>query len=176
MSSNMTMGTIAGYVYEDGVGFVGVAEIELPNVDFETFEMKGLGLLGSAEYGALAQFKPMKMKMKFTETGEEFYVLSDQRIHDITIEVAKQLYEFDGREIPVTGISYNVKFEPLTRQGGTVAPATQQNVEVEGSVFAFKEYINGVLEQHIDVRNFIYIGHDGVDRAAPIRKALKMPN
>ncbi len=172
----LTMGTIAGLVYEDGVGYLGVAEIEMPSVDFETFEMKGLGLCGSAEYGALAQFKPMKMKMKFTETGEEFYVLSDQRIHDLTIEVAKQDYDFQEGEIPVTGISYNMKFEPLTRQGGTIAPATQQNVEVEGSVFALKEYINGVLEQHIDVRNYIYIGHDGVDRAAPIRKALKMPN
>ncbi len=172
----VTEGTIAAYVYEDGVGFLGLADIDMPDVNFKTFEMSGLGMCGSANYGALCQFEPMTSKLNFRDTSEAYYVLSDQRMHMLTLEVAKQDHDYQAGEIPVTGIKYIMQFEPIKRTGGNVAPATPQKTSVEGSVFMLKEFVNGKLEQHIDVINYIYIGHDGVDRAAPIRKALNMPN
>lgn len=33
----VTEGTIAAYVYEDGVGFLGLADIDMPDVNFKTF-------------------------------------------------------------------------------------------------------------------------------------------
>lgn len=167
-------GTIAAYVYENGAQFLGMAKVDLPDIEFKTFTSSGLGMCGDMEHGALCQFKPMKMTLHFRDTNEAFYALSDQRIHQITLEVAKQVHEYQAGEIPVTGIKYIVDFEPLKTTGGSAEPATPQNVTVEGSVSMLKEFIGGKLERHIDVINYIYIGHDGVDRAAPIRKALNM--
>lgn len=173
--SQVIEGTIAAYVYEDGAGFLGLADIDMPDIEYETFEMKGLGLCGTADYSALCQFKPMRMTLNFRDSNDAYYALGDQRMHMLTLEVAKQDHEFQAGEIPVTHVKYIVQCEPVKLSGGKIAPASQQSVSVEMSVFMVKEFIDDKLERHIDVVNYINIGHDGVDRAAPIRAALNMP-
>lgn len=171
--AKITEGTIAAYVYEDGAGFLGLQEITMPDIKHTTFEMSGLGMMGKANYGALSQVEPMNMTMNFRDTSAAFYKLSEQRVHIITLEVAKQAHDRQGGEIPVTSIKYVIRCEPIGTTGGSVKPATPQNVSIEFSVFALKEFVDGKLQRHIDIDNYID-ETNGVDRAAPIRKALNM--
>ena len=60
---NQIEGTIAAYIYEDGKQYLGVADVSMPDIEYATFQLSGLGLCGEAEYGALCQFKPMKMTL-----------------------------------------------------------------------------------------------------------------
>lgn len=167
-------GTIAARVYENGTQFMGLAKVTLPDVDYEIFSIKGLGLCGEMERPALSQFKPLTMTLEFWETSSSFYILSDQREHEITLAVAKQAHQLQAGEIPVSGNKYIFRCMPKKRTGGTVEPASQQNVTIDFAVAMMKETIGGKIVQHIDVDNYIFQGPDGIDRAAPIRKALGM--
>jgi len=169
----MIEGTIAAYVYEDGAGFLGLQEITMPDIEHTTFEMSGLGMMGKANYGVLSQVEPMNMTMSFRDTSSAFYTLSEQRVHIITLEVAKQAHDRQAGEIPVTGIKYVVRCEPTKTTGGSIKPATPQNVSIDFSVFAIQEFVDGKPQRHIDIDNYID-ETNGVDRAAPIRKALNM--
>lgn len=167
-------GTITGRVYENGTQFMGLAKVTLPDVDFEIFSIKGLGLCGEMERPALGQFKPLTLTLEFWETSSSFYILGDQREHEITLDVAKQVHNLRAGEIPTSGDKYVFRCMPKKRTGGTVENASQQNVSLDFAVAMMKEMIDGKIVQHIDVDNYIFKGYDGVDRAAPIRKALGM--
>ncbi|MCM1486786.1 MAG: phage major tail tube protein [Firmicutes bacterium] len=167
-------GTLAAAIYEDGKQYLGLASVKMPDIEYGTFTLSGLGLCGEAEYGALCQFKPMKMTLNFSETSEAFHLLSEQRMHMITIDVCKQTHDYSGRQLHTTGVKHVLQVQPLKKEGGTIAPASQQNVAVEFSVFMHKEMIDEKVVRHIDVINYINVGYDGVDIAEPIRKALGM--
>lgn len=167
-------GTIAGRLYESGRDYLGITEVTLPKLEFETFEMKGLGLCGSANYSALSQFKPMTVTFTFRDICTGLHVLADQRMHNLTLCVAKQDFDKQAVEIPVSDSKYEFRCEPISTDYGKVAPASQQNPTVEMAVFMIKHTIDDVIKLHIDVTNYIYVGNDGVDRAAPIRRALNM--
>lgn len=167
-------GTLAAAVYEDGKQFMGVSDLNLPDTEYATFTLTGLGLCGEAEYGALCQFKPMKMTLNFSETSESFYLLSDQRMHLITLDVCKQTHDYSGRQLHTTGVKHVLQVQPIKTAGGSVAPAKQQNVSVEFSVFMHKEIVDGRVMRYIDIINYINQGYDGKDIAEPIRKAIGM--
>lgn len=171
---NQIEGTIAAYIYEDGKQYLGVADVSMPDIEYATFQLSGLGLCGEAEYGVLCQFKPMKMTLNFSETSEAHYILSEQRMHMLTLNVCKQTHDYSERQLHTAGMKYVMQVQPIKSAGGTIAPAKQQNVSTEFSVFMLKEFIDEKVVRHIDVINYINIGYNGVDIAAPIRKALGM--
>lgn len=172
--SNVETGTIACACYEDGNIFLGVAEIGLPDIEFETFNVSGLSLMGSIELPAVGQVKPMKMTVKFTDANEAQYKLAEPRAHLLDLRVRKTGYESTTSELTQTNHRYLIQCFPLKSSGGTIAPVASQGASGEYAVTSIKEFRNDNLCRHIDVIKMIYDDGSGVDRFAEIRKHLGM--
>lgn len=167
-------GTIAARVYEDGKHYLGIAEIEMPKVDRERFTVKGLDLMGSAEFPAKSQVKPMTMNIKFRDANDAQYVLAEQRMHLLTLWVHKQGHDDNQGNLVEINHKYIMQVQPLVTGGGTIAPATPQESSDEFAVYMLKEFRNNELVRHIDVINYIFKDSSGIDRAASIRRGLGM--
>lgn len=172
--SNVEVGTIACACYEDGKQFLGVAKITLPDIDHETFTVKGLGLMGSMDLPAACQVKPMRMTINFTDANEAQYRLAEMRPHLLDFRVIKQGYENTSGELVLTDHKYIIQCQPIKTGGGDVEPASPQGASNEFSVTGFKEYRSDKLCRHIDVIKMIYIDNSGIDRMATIRRMLGM--
>lgn len=172
--SNVEEGTIACACYEDGKQFLGVAKITMPDIEHETFTVKGLGLMGSTELPAYCQVKPMKMTVEFRDANEAQYRLAEVRNHMLDLRVIKQGYDNTSGDLSITDHQYIIQCQPIKTSGGDVEPAKPQGVSGEFAVLSFKEYRAGKLCRHIDVVKMIYEDGSGVDRFADIRRMLGM--
>lgn len=171
---NVEVGTISCMCYEDGNQFLGVAKVTLPDVEFETFNVKGLGLMGSMELPALGQVKPLKMTINFNDANEAQYTLAEIRPHNLDLRVLKEGYESTTSELTQTNHQYLIQCYPVKTSGGNIEPVGTQDASNEFSVTSFKEFRNGKLCRYIDVVKMIYEDGSGVDRFAQIRRMLGM--
>ncbi|MDE6727920.1 MAG: phage major tail tube protein [Oscillospiraceae bacterium] len=172
--SNVETGTIACACYEDGNLFLGVAKVTLPDIERETFNIKGLALMGSFDLPATGQVKPMKMTIEFTDANEAQYKLDEERSHLLDLRVLKAGYDNTSAELTRTNHRYLIQCYPIKSSGGTVSPVESQGVSSEHSVTMIKEFRDNKLYRHIDVIKMIYVDSSGVDRFAEIRKHLGM--
>lgn len=172
--SNVEVGTLNCACYEDGKQFLGVAKIKLPDLEFETFLVKGLGLMGSTELPALGQLKPMKMTIDFTDANEAQYRLAELRAHLLDLRVIKEGYESTTSELTQTDHQYIIQCQPIKAPGGNIEPVSSQEASNEFSVTSLKEYRNGKRCRYIDVIKMIYEDGSGIDRMANIRRQLGM--
>lgn len=172
--ANVEEGTIACACYEDGKQFLGVAKITLPDIEFETFNVKGLGLMGSTDVPAYCQVKPMKMTVNFRDANEAQYRLTEVRNHLLDLRVVKQGMDNADAELTITDHQYIIQCQPIKTSGGDIESATQQAVSGEFAVLSLKELRAGKVCRNIDVVKMIYEDGSGIDRFAKLRKMLGM--
>ena len=148
----------------------------MPDIEHETFTVKGLGIMGSAEFPACCQVKPMKMGVEFTDANEAQYRLAEIRQHTLDLRVIKQGHESSSGELSITDHQYIILCQPIKTSGGDIAPVSPQGVSGEFAVIGFKEFRARKLCRHIDVVKMIYEDGSGVDRFAEIRRKHSLKN
>lgn len=172
--SNVEVGTLLCACYEDGKQFLGVAKITLPDLEFETFGVKGLGLMGSMDLPAYGQLKPMKMTINFTDANEAQYRLAELRTHLLDLRVLKGGYDNTTSELTETNHNYIIQCYPTKTTGGDIEPVSSQGASNEFSVTSLKEYRDNKRCRYVDVVKMIYEDGSGVDRMANRRRMLGM--
>lgn len=158
-------------VYEDGVEYVGMAGVTLPNLSAIVQTLSGAGIAGNVEVPVLGHYDVMSLGLNFRTTTEQSVRLSGPRRHNIDLRAAQQIEDTVAGEVKVQSIKHVLVVVPKTDTGGTIAPAAPTNGSGEYSVRYWATYIDGAKVREIDPLNFICVVN-GVDYLADVRKAI----
>jgi phage tail tube protein FII len=101
-------------VYYEGEDMLGMAEGELPNLEFMTETVKGAGIAGEFESVVLGHLSSMTLSLTWRNTTDAFVKLVHQRAHELYLYAAHQDYDAGLGEYKSNKIAVFVKAIPKT--------------------------------------------------------------
>lgn len=158
-------------VYEDKTEFMGIADVQLPDLTALTQQISGAGIAGNIEAVIPGHFEAMTMTMNFRTTTTAALRLSEPRRHNIDIRVANQVEDTVAGRIYAESVKHVLVVIPKKSGGGKLAPAAATDASGEYAVRYWATYVDGKKIREIDPMNSICI-INGVDYLADVRKAL----
>ena len=158
-------------VYYDGEDLVGLAEVELPNLEAMSEEIKGAGLAGPMKAPVLGHFNSLTLSLKWRNTTDSFIKLAHQKTHELSLYSAQQDYATGTGEYTYRKVSLFVKAIPTTLNLGKLATASATDTTTEFEVIYLKMEIDDKERIELDKLNYIF-KVDGVDYLAGVRSAL----
>lgn len=165
-------GIINFRVYEDGTEYLGLANVQLPNISNKSITVNGAGIAGDINFPVLGQTEALETTIAFTDNPRASEILAEQRVHDLTLMAAHQRFDSVDNEIDVDSIKHNLKVLPMSVTGGTVAPASQQGKSNTYACIYYACYRNGEKVLEVDKIHNKYVDAAGVDRNDAVNSAL----
>ena len=165
---------IDGAVYDSDRNnmFLGIANVDNPNLENVTDELKGFGMSGETEV-SLPIVKNMTFTIHFHTICEDSYSLFEPGKKQIEVRSALQVENTErksGFEDPVP-VRYIYRTKPRNLNLGKLDPGRSQDVDTELGLDVFIMYLNGKRVIEIDILNGKYQIGDK-DYRAPINDAL----
>ena len=160
-------------VYFKNKVLLGIADAELPKIEFDTESLKGLGIGGEIEVVNPAYLKPMNAKLKFNTTTKEFSNLSAPEAHEIEIYGATEFKDDTTKEIKYGQVRAYLKATAKSANPGKLEAGKPMDAEIELTVYVYKLEIDGQMVYEIDPENFV-LNVNGKDYLSDVRTALGM--
>ena len=160
-------------VYKDGEELIGVADVELPEIENLTETISGLGIAGEVESPVLGHFKGMTLKLKWRAETPAAAKLFAPKAHQLDIRASIQEWDQDAGTYSTYPVKVVVKAIPKKGQLGKLEPGKPQDAEQEFEVNYIKVWVKGEEKLEIDKYNFI-CKIDGVDYLESVRRDLGM--
>lgn len=158
-------------VYEDSNNFVGVAQVNLPSINYITQQLTGAGIAGTIDAVLIGMVDAMSATMNFRSAmGSAIDLLKPEK-HTLDLRAAEQHWNTANTERNVVADKWVMVAVPKNFAPGTVAPASLTDTSLEFSVTYYAGYKDGKKVWEIDPYNYICIV-DGIDYMEPVRKAL----
>ncbi len=158
-------------VYNTGQTLLGTAQVDLPNLQSMTAEVKGAGIAGAIDKSIVGMFQAMSMTFNFRTVYEGIAELLEAKQHHLECWAAVQITDpGEGRFLTKQHkIIVRGEFKNLTP--GKLAAAETQDRTVEMEVVYFKEEFDGKERIEMDKYNLVY-RVNGVDQLAEVRAAI----
>ena len=158
-------------VYNTGQTLLGTAQVDLPNLQSMTAEVKGAGIAGAIDKSIVGMFQAMSMTFNFRTVYEGTAELLEAKQHHLECWAAVQITDpGEGRFLTKQHkIIVRGEFKNLTP--GKLAAAETQDRTVEMEVVYFKEEFDGKERIEMDKYNLVY-RVNGVDQLAEVRAAI----
>lgn len=160
-------------VYEDGLSFMGIADVQLPELESMTEEIKGAGIAGSFESITLGHYSAMTLSMNWRSIEKDAIRLNEPRYHLLDFRVAQQSSDTNSRNLITTPVKHLVRCIPKKLGMGKLEVASSADVSGEYAVNYFATWIGNEKITEIDPPNFICI-INGIDWLSEVRAALGM--
>lgn len=158
-------------VYEDKTEFLGIADVQLPDLTALTQQISGAGIAGNIEAVIPGHFEAMTMTFNFRTTTTAALKMSEPRRHNIDIRVANQVEDTVAGKILTESVKHVLVVIPKKDGGGKLAPASATDASGEYAVRYWATYVDSKKIREIDPMNSICI-INGKDYLADVRKAL----
>lgn len=158
-------------VYEDKTEFMGIADVQLPDLTALTQQISGAGIAGNIEAVIPGHFDAMTMTFNFRTTTTAAIKMSEPRRHNIDIRVANQVEDTVAGRILTESVKHVLVVIPKKDGGGKLAPASATDASGEYAVRYWATYVDGKKIREIDPMNSI-CNINGVDYLADVRRAL----
>lgn len=158
-------------IYYQGQELLGVADAELPKIEFDTESLKGLGIAGEIEVVNPAYLKPMTAKLKFNTTTKSFAKLTAPKAHEIEIYGALEDKDTETKDIKIRQVRAYFKASAKSVSGGKIEASKAMDSEIELTIYVYKLEIDGQMVYEIDPENFV-LRIDGQDYLQEVRTAL----
>jgi uncharacterized protein len=171
MSVNMIPERIVDYrVYKNGSTLLGVADVELPKIQYVTEAIKGAGILGELETPTVGATKSLKAKITFRTTTSDMISLLDCAGHSLEFRSAIQKTDADGdRGIDTHRIV--IRGFPSEGELGKLEAGASGNSSIELECVYLKYVISDSTVLEIDKLNYVY-KVSGTDLLSTIKTAL----
>ena len=148
-------------VYEDAVDYIGIAEIEFPE----------LAWLPMGKAVVIGHLEAMTAKFSFRTVTPAAVKMNEPRIHNLDCRVSQQGYNSNQGQHKQESIKHILRTMPKKLAVGKAAVASPADASGEHAVYYYAIYRDGKKETEIDPVNFICL-INGVDYLAEVRKAL----
>ena len=158
-------------VYEDAVDYLGIAEVEFPELSALVEEISGAGIAGNVEAVVIGHLEAMTATFNFNTVSDAAIKLSEPRIHNIDCRVAQQVHNTRTGQTTQEAVKHIMRTMPKTFSPGTAAVASPAEASGEHAVYYYAIWKNGKKVTEVDPMNFIFMVN-GVDYLKDVRKAL----
>ncbi len=158
-------------VYFSNRELLGVADVELPKIEFDSEALKGLGIGGEMEVVNPAYLKPMNAKLKFNTITDNFAKLTAPKAHELEIYGATQFTDTSTGDVKIGQIRAYLKASAKSASGGKIEISKTMDSELELAVYVYKLEIDGKMVYEIDPANFV-LRIDGQDYLQDVKAAL----
>lgn len=158
-------------VYENSANYVGIASVQLPNINYLTQQITGAGIAGTVEAVLIGMTDVMNATFNFRSAMGAAVNLLKPVKHTVDLRAAEQHWNTVNVERNVVADKYVLVMVPKNFTAGTLAPASMVDTNLEFSVAYYAGYKDGRKVWEIDPFNYICTV-DGVDYMAPVRRAL----
>jgi P2 family phage contractile tail tube protein len=158
-------------VYLDGNDMLGVADVQLPDLEPLTDTVKGAGIAGEVESPVLGHFGSMGLTINWRTIEKNVAVLAQPKAHSLDLRGSQQVYDAGAGQYKSVPIRVVVRAVPKKTGIGKFDVGTTTDTSNEFEVTYIKVYVNGKREIEIDKFNYIcYIS--GTDFLATVRSDL----
>ena len=160
-------------IYRDGIDLLGVASVELPDFEYLTESLTGLGISGEMDIPVAGQFKALPLKIKWNVPTASATSLLEAVGH--YLEARGSIQQLD----PGTGTFVQKAFKLVSKAMpkkvglGKLEPAKNMESESELELYYLKLSIDGT--ELVEIGKFDFICRiNGVDVLADVRNNLGM--
>lgn len=158
-------------VYEDATEYLGIAEVEFPEIGFLTEELSGAGMSGKIEAIVIGHLEAMTVTYSFNTVSDAAIKLTEPRVHNIDCRVAQQTQNNRTGQVKQEAVKHIMRTMPKKFKPGKGAIATPAEASGEHACYYYAMYKNGVRKIELDPVNFICF-INGVDYLEAVRRAL----
>lgn len=157
--------------YSNGQRFLGMVDIELPELKFLTAEIQGAGVTGKIDMPTMGHTEALELTINFRNISDDVSILSEQHAMDLAFYGAQHVYNYKDAKTIARRVKVDMRgFVKNTPLGSfKVAELTETKVTFE--VIFLKVAIADKEEWYIDKLNYIFRIH-GTDYLSDTRKAL----
>ncbi len=158
-------------IYNDGTDLLGVADMQLPDLDWMTETVAGAGVAGEVDSPVVGHFKPLVLKLKWRAVTENGAKLTKSQAHHLDCRGSVQRMDASVGEYRTYPVKCVVKGIPKKVGLGKMEMGKTQDNETEFECVYLKYWIDGQEKIEIDKYNYIAIV-DGTDYLATVRSDL----
>lgn len=158
-------------VYNDSNDLLGVATVDLPELESMTDTVSGAGIAGEVETPVLGHYSSMTTTITWRTLEQAAMSLSAQKAHAIDVRGSQQVYDAANGEYTTKAIRVSMRVVPKNVSLGTLEPGATTDTEQEFEVLYLKVFIGGKSVCEIDKYNYIAKFGD-TDTLASVRANL----
>lgn len=158
-------------IYNDSTDLLGIADAQLPDLEWITDTVSGAGIAGEVDSPALGHFKSMVLKLKWRSLTPNAASLAQSKAHHLDCRGSIQMFDPNTGEYKTCPVKCVVKGIPKKVGLGKFEMGKPLDNESEFECIYLKQWIDGEEKIEIDKYNFI-AKVDGVDYLESVRSDL----
>ena len=164
--------TVTNYeLYKDATRYLGSAELELPDLEFQTADVSGAGIAGSFEAPVQGHTQSLELKIKWRTLTTRPLELMRHGAISLQARAAVQNYDTTGGNVAIRPLKIDFTGRTKGATLGSLKPAEQMENETTLELSYIKITYNNGMTLELDKYNYIY-KVNGVDYLKDVRKAL----
>lgn len=158
-------------IYNDAQDLLGVADIDLPDFEADSDEIKGAGLAGVLDTPALGQFKSLQVGLNFRTPTDATFTLLAPKVHKLSLYGSIQHFDGVASEIKEIPCKIYVHGLPKKKSMGKFDSGKKTETKLELELTYIKISLDGEDKLELDKLNYIFMV-DGKDYLAAVRVNL----
>lgn len=158
-------------VYNEGQDQIGLADVELPEIEFLSETTSGAGVAGEVESPVLGQTKSLTLKLKWRAFNNSSASFLSPRSHLLDLRGSIQRFDAAAGTYEPQAMKVVVRGTPKKGSLGKLEMGKPMDNESELEVTYLKVWLGGTEVLEIDKLNYIY-KVDGTDYLASVRANL----
>lgn len=157
--------------YKDGKDLLGVADVQLPDIEAMTESIKGAGIAGEVELPTLGHIGAMSMTINWRTVTGSLIALAEPLAHALDFRASQQSFDSAEGRIKNIAVKHVVRAIPKKLSPGKLEAGATTDSSNEFSVTYYKMLVDGKVVVEIDPFNYIYT-INGTDYLEGVRKDL----
>ena len=158
-------------VYSETGKLMGIATVELPELEQMSETVSGAGIAGELETPTMGHFGSMTTTFSWRTIEKEALILSTPIAHMVDIRGSQQVYDAASGVYSTVPVRVSMRIVPKNLSLGSFEPGATTDTEQEFEVMFLNILVDNLVAVTIDKLNFV-CAFNGVDVLAPIRKDL----
>lgn len=142
-------------VYNDSNDLLGIATVDLPEIEAMSDTVSGAGIAGEVESPVLGHYSSMTTTFTWRTIEKAAMKLSVQKAHAVEVRGAQQVYDAANGEYKTVPVRASMRIVPKTVTLGSFEPGSTTDTEQEFEVLYLKMYVDGKDVLEIDKFNYI---------------------
>ena len=142
-------------VYNDSNDLLGIATVDLPEIEAMSDTVSGAGIAGEVESPVLGHFSSMTTTFTWRTIEAAAMALSQQKAHAVEVRGSQQVYDAANGEYSTVPVRVSMRIAPKTVTLGTFEPGATTDTEQEFEVTYLKVFVNNKALVEIDKYNYI---------------------
>lgn len=163
--------TINYRVYDDANAVIGVATVDLPDIEAMTDTVSGAGIAGEVESPTLGHFGSMTLTINWRTITGDATKLNAQRVHHLEFRSSQQINDAGAGELRTQQIRIVTRCTPKNLSLGSLEVSATTDSSSEFEITYIKIFIDGRETVEIDKYNFKFVVN-GEDFLRQVRRDL----